>query len=58
MKDSKESKLDRYGWQLVKDGKAAGQKYRHVNMDCPSSNPEVFGPNSQVYCLPAAMGER
>jgi hypothetical protein len=58
MKDSKKDKSTRYAWHLVKDGKAGARTYKHVKMDCPSSNPEIFVPGGQTYCLPAAWVER
>jgi len=47
-----------YGWELVRNGKTVGQRQTVVYLDSPQSNSNIFTPDSQVYFLPAAKGER
>jgi hypothetical protein len=56
MSDSK--KNTRYGWELLRNGQTFGRRYTVVYLDCPESNADIFGPDSEVYLLPAAKGDR
>lgn len=43
----------RYEWNLVTVNGADVIKHRNVYLDSPNSDTDIFGPNAQVYCLPA-----
>ena len=47
-----------YSWRLVKDGKPDGKEFETIYLDSPASAPSIFGPNGQVFCLPAAIDDR
>jgi len=43
-----------YGWHLVRYGIGAKLSiYKNVCLDSPKSDPDILGPDGQVYCLPA-----
>ncbi|RMZ89717.1 hypothetical protein DV736_g3055, partial [Chaetothyriales sp. CBS 134916] len=46
------------GWRLVQEGCPVGKDYQIVYLDSPASEPSIFGPDGQVYCLPALKEDR
>ncbi|EXJ59980.1 hypothetical protein A1O7_04128 [Cladophialophora yegresii CBS 114405] len=49
---------NRYTWRLVRYGQPVGREYQVVFLDSPASEPSVFGPSAQVFCLPVLRDER
>lgn len=43
----------RYGWKLAHECVSNSHRYRIVFLDSPESEPDLFGPNGGLYCLPA-----
>jgi hypothetical protein len=49
---------NRYSWRLIRYGRPVGRHYQLVFLDSPASEPSVFGPAAQVFCLPVLRDER
>lgn len=50
---------NRYKWRLMVDGTARGKLYyEEVWLDSPASEPSVFGPDAQVYCMPVRKDDQ
>lgn len=47
--------MNRWAWTLFKDGRPdpTGTEYSVVYLDSPSSEPSIFGPDAQVFIIPA-----
>ncbi|PSN69911.1 HET-domain-containing protein [Corynespora cassiicola Philippines] len=49
----------RFGWRLIGRESLDDEEHTNVYLDCPSSDGEgIFGPDANVYVVPAAWGER
>ena len=49
---------NRYSWHLTAKGIPFGESQSIVHLDSPASQPSVFGPAAQVYCLPVSEDDR
>ncbi|RAR02781.1 telomere length regulation protein-like protein [Stemphylium lycopersici] len=48
-----------YMWRLTTGSQPKQSiEYTADYLDAPSSDTDIFGPNAQMYCMPAAYGER
>ncbi|KIW27878.1 uncharacterized protein PV07_07576 [Cladophialophora immunda] len=49
---------NRFSWRLMQKGVPVGDSHSIVYLDSPASEPSVFGPNAQVFCLPVSQDDR
>ncbi|KIW76494.1 hypothetical protein Z517_11240 [Fonsecaea pedrosoi CBS 271.37] len=49
---------NRFSWRLMQKGQPIGDSQSIVYLDSPASEPSVFGPNAQVFCLPVSQDDR
>jgi len=53
--------INRFSWQLLKDGKPSGAEFETVYLDSPATSPDessIFGLDAQVFVLPALLDDK